>query len=91
MADSFSSCFVSGVVFLAISFFKIREAIVNAIPMSLKFAIGGGIGLFLALIALKMPELLSRTKQHWSVWAILNNLLCYWLYLAFTYCNFASA
>lgn len=53
MADSFSSCFVSGVVFLAISFFKIREAIVNAIPMSLKFAIGGGIGLFLALIALK--------------------------------------
>ena len=42
--------------------------------MSLKFAIGGGIGLFLALIALKMPELLSRTKQHWSVWAILNNL-----------------
>ncbi|MCU0189023.1 NCS2 family permease, partial [Citrobacter freundii] len=45
--------FVSGLVFLAISFFKIREAIVNAIPMSLKFAIGGGIGLFLALVALK--------------------------------------
>lgn len=48
-----AAVFVSGVVFLAISFFKIREAIVNAIPMSLKFAIGGGIGLFLALIALK--------------------------------------
>ena len=48
-----AAVFVSGIVFLAISFFKIREAIVNAIPMSLKFAIGGGIGLFLALIALK--------------------------------------
>lgn len=48
-----AAVFVSGLVFLAISFFKIREAIVNAIPMSLKFAIGGGIGLFLALIALK--------------------------------------
>lgn len=72
-----AAVFVSGVVFLAISFFKIREAIVNAIPMSLKFAIGGGIGLFLALIALKMPELLSQTKQRWSVWAILNNLLYY--------------
>lgn len=48
-----AAVFLSGIVFLAISFFKIREAIVNAIPMSLKFAIGGGIGLFLALIALK--------------------------------------
>ena len=45
--------FVSGLVFIAISMFKIREAIVNAIPMSLKLAIGGGIGLFLALVALK--------------------------------------
>ena len=48
-----AAVFVSGLIFIAISMFKIREAIVNAIPMSLKFAIGGGIGLFLALIALK--------------------------------------
>lgn len=48
-----AAVFVSGLVFIAISMFKIREAIVNAIPMSLKLAIGGGIGLFLALIALK--------------------------------------
>ena len=48
-----AAVFVSGLVFIAISLFKIREAIVNAIPMSLKLAIGGGIGLFLALIALK--------------------------------------
>ncbi len=45
--------FISGFVFIANSIFKIREAIVNAIPMSLKLAIGGGIGLFLALVALK--------------------------------------
>ncbi len=48
-----AAVFVSGLVFIAISMFKIREAIVNAIPMSLKLAIGGGIGLFLALVALK--------------------------------------
>ena len=48
-----AAVFVSGLVFIAISMLKIREAIVNAIPMSLKLAIGGGIGLFLALIALK--------------------------------------
>ncbi|MDV2484228.1 NCS2 family permease [Acinetobacter towneri] len=48
-----AAVFVSGIIFIAISMSKIREAIVNAIPMSLKLAIGGGIGLFLALIALK--------------------------------------
>jgi len=48
-----AAVFVSGLVFICISLFKIREAIVNAIPMSLKFAIGGGIGLFLALVSLK--------------------------------------
>ena len=48
-----AAVFMSGLIFIAISMFKIREAIVNAIPMSLKFAIGGGIGLFLALVALK--------------------------------------
>lgn len=45
--------FVSGVIFLAISLFKIREAVVNAIPHSLKLAISAGVGLFLAIIALK--------------------------------------
>lgn len=48
-----AAVFVSGLIFIAISMFKIREAIVNAIPMSLKLAIGGGIGMFLALAALK--------------------------------------
>ena len=45
--------FLSGVIFLIISVLPIREWIVNAIPKSLKMAIAAGIGLFLALIALK--------------------------------------
>ena len=45
--------FLSGVIFFIISVLPIREWIVNAIPKSLKMAIGAGIGLFLALIALK--------------------------------------
>lgn len=45
--------FVSGLVFLAVSLFRVREAIVNAIPQSLKFAISAGVGMFLAIIALK--------------------------------------
>lgn len=48
-----AAVFVSGCVFLFISLFKFREALINAIPMSLKLSIAGGIGFFLALIALK--------------------------------------
>ncbi len=45
--------FLSGVLFLAISLFRIREWLINAIPLSLKLGIGAGIGLFLGLIGLK--------------------------------------
>lgn len=45
--------FISGVLFVLVSLFKLREWIVNAIPRSLKLAISAGIGLFLALIGLK--------------------------------------
>lgn len=48
-----AAVFVSGIIFFILSLFRVREHIVNAIPMSLKLAIGGGIGLFLAFIALQ--------------------------------------
>jgi len=45
--------FLSGIVFLLLSLFKVREWIINAIPRTLKLGIATGIGSFLALIALK--------------------------------------
>jgi AGZA family xanthine/uracil permease-like MFS transporter len=51
--------FISGVLFIVISLFRLREAIVNAIPRSLKFAISAGIGLFLAIIGLKNAGLIA--------------------------------
>ncbi|HEY8579059.1 MAG TPA: NCS2 family permease, partial [Beijerinckiaceae bacterium] len=45
--------FISGLLFLLISVAKLREIIVNAIPMSMKLGIAAGIGLFLAIIALE--------------------------------------
>ncbi|MHA7879118.1 MAG: NCS2 family permease [Saccharospirillum sp.] len=45
--------FWSGIVFILISAFKVREWIINAIPASLKTGIAVGIGLFLALIGLQ--------------------------------------
>jgi adenine/guanine/hypoxanthine permease len=44
--------FISGVLFLIISVLRVREWLINAIPMSLKLGIGAGIGLFLGLIGM---------------------------------------
>ncbi|MBB6015349.1 NCS2 family permease (plasmid) [Deinococcus sp. D7000] len=45
--------FISGVLFVLLSVLGARQAIVQAIPNSLKFAITGGIGAFLAFLGLK--------------------------------------
>ena len=45
--------FISGVLFVVLSAAGARQAIVKAIPLSLKFAITAGIGAFLALLGLK--------------------------------------
>ncbi|GKW48143.1 NCS2 family permease [Halomonas sp. NCCP-2165] len=45
--------FFSGFTFLLLSIFKVREWIINSIPLSLRLGIAAGIGLFLAMIALK--------------------------------------
>ena len=42
--------FVEGLIFIVLSLTNVREAIFNAIPASLKLAVSGGIGLFIALI-----------------------------------------
>ncbi|QIJ05553.1 NCS2 family permease [Shewanella chilikensis] len=45
--------FLSGICFMILSLVRIREWVVNSIPMSLRLGIAAGIGLFLALIGLK--------------------------------------
>jgi len=45
--------FVSGLLFLAVSLLRIREWLINGIPLSLKFGIAAGIGFFLGLIGLR--------------------------------------
>lgn len=44
---------IEGVIFIILTLTNVREAIVNAIPLSLRNAIGAGIGLFIAFIGLK--------------------------------------
>lgn len=46
-----------GLLFIVLSFFNVREAIINAIPSNLKKAVAVGIGLFIALIGLANANL----------------------------------
>ncbi len=57
--QALGAVFISGLLFIAVSLLRIREAIVNAIPRSLKFAISAGIGLFLAMIGLRNAGLIT--------------------------------
>ena len=45
--------FISGIVFVLLSLSGIREKIIDAVPATLKSAIGAGIGLFIAFIGLQ--------------------------------------
>ena len=51
--QALAAVFCSGILFLLISISPLRAYLINAIPRSLKFGIGAGIGLFLAIIGLK--------------------------------------
>ena len=44
---------IEGFIFIILTLTNVREAIVNAIPLSLRNAIGAGIGLFIAFIGLQ--------------------------------------
>ena len=47
-----AAVFISGLIFILLTATGGREAIVNAIPLPIKKAISGGIGLFIAIVAL---------------------------------------
>ncbi len=51
--QALAAVFCSGVLFLIISISPLRSYLINSIPRSLKFGIGAGIGLFLAIIGLQ--------------------------------------
>ncbi|SDX22493.1 putative MFS transporter, AGZA family, xanthine/uracil permease [Marininema mesophilum] len=54
--------FVAGVIFLILSFTRFREALIHAIPPSLKYGITAGIGLFIAFIGLKSAGIIVNNE-----------------------------
>jgi adenine/guanine/hypoxanthine permease len=55
--QALAGVFCSGVIFLLISIFRIREYVINSIPKNLKLAISAGVGLFLGIIALEESKI----------------------------------
>ncbi|MGD8113561.1 MAG: solute carrier family 23 protein, partial [Sphaerochaetaceae bacterium] len=51
--QALAAVFIEGIIFIILTAFNIREAIVNSIPTNMKKAISVGIGLFIAFIGLQ--------------------------------------
>lgn len=54
-----AAVFIEGIIFILLSLTNVREAIFNAIPMTLKLAVSAGIGLFIAFIGLQNSGLVK--------------------------------
>ncbi|OHW61557.1 guanine/hypoxanthine permease PbuG [Andreesenia angusta] len=57
-----TAVFIEGVIFILLTFVNVREAIVNAIPLTLKHAVSAGIGLFIAFIGFKGSGLIVSSE-----------------------------
>ncbi len=75
---------LEGIIFIILTFFNVREAIIDAIPIQLKHAVSVGIGLFIAFIGLANAKLVvdnpatlvSRgAMSERGVWILLIGLL----------------
>ncbi len=53
-----TAVFVEGIIFILLSLFKVREAIVKAIPLNIRRAVSVGIGLFIAFIGLQNAKVI---------------------------------
>ena len=65
--------FVEGLIFIAMSLTNIREAIFNAIPLSLKHAVSVGIGLFIAFIGLQNSGLVVDSSTLVTITSFTEN------------------
>lgn len=68
---AFGTVFAAGILFLLLTFTKLRELLIDSIPPALKYGITGGIGLFIAFIGLKYAGLVIANE---STMVTLGNL-----------------
>ncbi len=57
-----TAVFIEGIIFILMTFFRVREAIIDSIPMNLKHAIAVGIGFYIALIGLSNAGVIVKNE-----------------------------
>ncbi|GAB2683810.1 NCS2 family permease [Nocardia thraciensis] len=60
--EALSGTFLSGVIFFVLAVTKVREKIIDAIPMQMKLAVGAGIGMFVAFLGLKNAGVVTASE-----------------------------
>ncbi len=58
-----AAVFVEGLIFIVLTLTRVRSAVIQAIPLSQKYAIGAGIGLFLTFIGLNNVGLITASTD----------------------------
>ncbi|ADH60381.1 Xanthine/uracil/vitamin C permease [Thermoanaerobacter mathranii subsp. mathranii str. A3] len=71
--EALAAVFFSGIIFILITLTGIREMIVDAIPLSLKYAVSAGIGLFIAFIGLKNSGIIVPNQATYIGFGDLTN------------------
>ena len=61
--EALAAVFLEGILFILLTLFKVREVIVNAIPLNLRYSITVGIGIFIAYVGLKNGGLIVASKD----------------------------
>lgn len=67
-----TAVFLEGIIFIFLTLFNIREAIVDSIPTNIKKAISVGIGLFIALIGLEGAGIIVHPEDGGTIVALGN-------------------
>ena len=67
-----TAVFLEGLIFILLTLFNIREAIVDSIPDNIKKAISVGIGLFIALIGLEGAGIIVHPEDGGTILALGN-------------------
>ncbi|SHI82144.1 putative MFS transporter, AGZA family, xanthine/uracil permease [Clostridium cavendishii DSM 21758] len=57
-----TAVFLEGIIFILLTIFNVREAIINSLPMNIKRAISVGIGIFIALLGLDNAKIVVHNE-----------------------------
>ena len=82
--QALAAVFIEGIIFIVLSITNVREAIFNAIPMSLKIAVTVGIGLFICFIGLQNSHIVVDGPTLVSLFSFRASFLrSFWFFALF--------